>query len=55
MADLMDKWTGIMLHHDELIEESEKNVEDIMKILGIKKDGNNQPMKNKGDQDDDEA
>lgn len=38
MADLMDKWTGIMLDHDELINESEKNVEDIMNILNIKKD-----------------
>ena len=50
MADLMDKWTGIMLHHDEIIEESDKNIDDIMNILHIKKDDQNQAVRNKGDE-----
>lgn len=47
-ADLMDKWTGIMLHHDQLIEESDKNIDDIMKILNISK-ADNQAIQNEGD------
>ena len=49
MADLMDKWTGIMLHHDEIIEESDRNIKDIMSILHIKEEDHNQAVKNKGD------